>query len=287
MDLASAVDLFLLDRSTHCSNYTCIWYQQMLQPLREWIVDANGITTADLNRLIVHLRTRERADLRSGPLSNRTIAAYVRALRIFFAWMVREGHLIHNPAQHIQPPRFERTPKALTLAQTQAILAVLNKGVWPQIKRDRALCLFLLDTGCRASEVLSAKRSQVNFTDGYIDVIGKGDKSRRIGLSPVTLSALKGLNSEYLFSTDDGGSLTRAGLREILRRLSKRVGIALHPHLFRHTFGTLFVADGGDVSHLQILMGHAQIQTTHLYIEKARAQAALKEHRRHSPVYQL
>ncbi len=305
MKLSTAIGRFLLNRKSHCSPRTVAWYSNILTALAARFPDTSieQITRDDLEQFVIDQRTRERRDTRGthgNRLSDRTIEGMVRGLRIFFHFWWEMSVLSKDPSSRLKAPRNEESEQPLSYEQVNQLFAVLDEGKWPSVQRDRAVFLFMMDTGCRAEEVITADLSKLNLDERWCDVVGKGHKSRRVGLSPRTVVALRAYlgsrQSGRIFLTDHSSvaevtgaerPLTYAGLRQIVRRMSKRTGLPLHPHLFRRTFATLFIDDGGETSHLQVLMGHAQIEMTNHYAQAARAMAALKEHRIHSPVNRI
>lgn len=298
--LSEAIQLFLLDRKSYVAANTLIWYTQMLHRLELYF---HGMPLADLNeqalmRFLVDQRERPREDGRQGKLSNVAVTDCVRAVRIFFRWCYERGLMPSNIAKHLKGPRSNHGPKHLTADKVKQMLAYLEDdawhtasftpGAWVMLLRDRALVLFMLDTGCRASETRWLKIGALNLKEGFAEIVGKGDKKRLVGLRPKTIAALRtyiGDRTEgRVFYTDDNKPLSAYAISTILRRLSKRIGIKVFPHMLRHTFGTLAILNGMDPSHLQVLMGHAQISTTQVYIKAARETAALRAHAQFSPV---
>lgn len=305
MKLSIAIEQFLTNRKAHCNTRTVMWYSNILTPFvaRFPDQDIEQITRFDLEQFMVEQRTRERQDHRGthdNHLSGKTVDGIVRGLRTFFHFWWEQEVLLKDPSARLKGPRNDEYEQPLTQDQINHLFAMLDQGQWPSVQRDRALLLFMMDTGCRAEEITKADLSKLNLNEGWCDVIGKGDKSRRVGISSRTVQALRAyLGSRQvgrIFLTDHSsvadvtGSerpLTYAGLRQALRRLGERTGLPLHPHLFRRTFATHFIDDGGETSHLQTLMGHAQIEMTNHYARSARAMAALREHRLHSPVNRI
>lgn len=305
MKLWIAIGRFRMNRKAHCSPRTVTWYSNLLTTLDAHFPDKpiEQITSSDLEQFLVEQRTRERLDARGthdNHLSDKTVEGIVRGLRIFFHFWWELGVLSKDPSSRLKSPRNEEYEQPLSHDQVNHIFAILDEGQWPSVQRDRALLLFMMDTGCRAEEIITADLSKLNLDECWCDVVGKGHKSRRVGLRPRTVSALRAYlgtrEAGRIFLTDHSSvaqvtgaehPLTYAGLRQALRRLSVRTGLTLHAHLFRKTFATHFIDDGGETSHLQILMGHAQIEMTNHYAQAARAMAALKEHQVHSPVNRI
>jgi len=165
---------------------------------------------------------------------------------------------------------------------------------------DRLYCMLLLliDTGIRVSELVNIKMSDVGFTQGLIKVTGKGQKQRLVPFSSITRKAilkyefgsrakLSSVESDYLFPQKYGDHISIGSVQQALRRLAEKVGLtSCHPHLFRHTFATMFIADGGVAPILKEIMGHASFQTTEKYIHP-KTQDLKMQHQLHSPLKEI
>ena len=176
----------------------------------------------------------------------------------------------------VREPR--RLPRGLDRQETTALLASLRA------ERDRAIAGLMLFSGLRSAEVLGLTVRDVDIPTGWVRVIGKGDKERRVPLDP----DVAGLIQTYLFAerpeSDSpvlflvakgphrGQPLTAAGLRTIFRYHRGRSGVpAGHPHALRHSFGTALAEAGVDLAVLQALMGHDHVDSSAAYIHLAPA----------------
>ncbi len=290
-ELADAVAAFLAEREAHCSPATMRWYAFMLRPLITHFTDhpLAQVTADDLRAYMLAQRQRVKPDGQS--ISSRTINDEMRSARTFFHYCQTEGLIHSDPSRALRSVRTDRRRQPLTFEQVETILECLRRGTWKMHERDFALFLLLYDTACRREELCRLRIEDLNLEQGFADVIGKGDKSRRVGLLSLTVGVLRSyLGERYrgpVFLNDEGKALRAQGIRQIFERLSERTHIHVYPHLMRHTSATHFILNTGDVADLQILMGHSQITTTVGYIEAARAVRALEAHREHSPVNRL
>jgi integrase/recombinase XerD len=159
--------------------------------------------------------------------------------------------------------------------------------------RDRAIILALMDTGARVSEFVALDVADVDRTTGAAIIrAGKGGKSRATFLGKKSLRAL-GVYMRYrpdggpLWLTDEGGRLSVAGLREVLRRRAARAGVpAPGPHAFRRGFAIAALRGGCDLVSLQRLLGHADLSILRRYL--CQTQADLHEaHNKAAPVDRL
>jgi site-specific recombinase XerD len=194
----------------------------------------------------------------------------------------RAGLLVHlarpkgRSRLRVREPR--RLPRGLDRAETAALLSSFRT------ERDRAMAGLMLFSGLRSAEVLGLTVRDVDIPTGWVRVIGKGDKERRVPLDV----DVAGLIQTYLFAerpeSDSpalflvakgphrGQPLTAAGLRTVFRHHRKRAGVpAGHPHALRHSFGTALAEAGVDLAVLQALLGHDHVDSSAAYIHLAPA----------------
>lgn len=180
---------------------------------------------------------------------------------------------------------------AFTEADVKALLDACLNG------RDKALVLFMLDTGLRASELLAVNLGDVDVGTGAVMVrLGKGKKARTVYLGGKTRQTLQrylrrrqdaltmDASSPLWVSLTNGGRLKVAGLRQVLRRMGERSGVDhCHPHTFRRTFALWSLRAGMDIYSLQRLMGHSDLTMLRRYL--ALVESDLQSaHRKHGPV---
>jgi integrase/recombinase XerD len=154
------------------------------------------------------------------------------------------------------------------------------------------LIRFLLDTGCRATEVCGLLESDIDWAARSAKVFGKGAKERAIFFSPGVAEAMRRYQTEERADTDrffflsgagdDGAPLTTSGLLSVCKRLGAIAGVALHPHLFRHTFAISYLRAGGDVFSLQKRLGHTTLAMSEHYA-KHLTDDLRRAHDEHSP----
>jgi site-specific recombinase XerD len=187
------------------------------------------------------------------------------------------GHLARpRPRSGLRLREPRRLPRGLQPGEAQALLGSFRT------LRDRAIAGLMLLSGLRSAEVLSLQVRDVDIPRGWVRVVGKGDKERRVPLDP----EVAGLVQTYLLAerpeTDArevfvvakgphrGQPLTPAGLRTVFRYHRVRSGVpAGHPHALRHTFGTVLAEAGVDLAVLQALMGHDHVDSSVAYIHLA------------------
>jgi len=217
-------------------------------------------------------------------------ARRLQALRGFLRHSLREGWVTEDLAAHIDIPRASAPlPKPLTTTEARLVLAY-DHGTEEPARRDAALIHFLISTGCRISEALSVKRSQIS-TEGRLVVRGKGSKERMVHLTPQAYRAIRTYLDQrhdrepWLFLNYDRSSaargkrqLTSAGARHIVRRVRLATGVEglKSPHVLRHTTATELLTITGNVRLVQEVLGHANLNTMQGYtkvVDSARVDA--------------
>jgi site-specific recombinase XerD len=202
-------------------------------------------------------------------------ARRLQTLRGFLRHGLREGWVSDDLAAHIDIPRISAPlPKPLTTTEARLVLAYDHGGDEPGL-RDAALIHFLISTGCRISEALAVKRTQIS-NEGRLVVRGKGSKERVVHLTPQATEAIRTyLSARHdreaaLFLNYDRSStargkrqLTSGGARHILRRVRRETGVEAlkSPHVLRHTTATELLTITGNVRLVQEVLGHANLNT--------------------------
>jgi len=188
-------------------------------------------------------------------------------LGCFGAWLVDRGYLKHNPVRALSLPKRERyLPRVLEWQQAEAAVAGEPNA------RDRAILALLAFAGLRRSEVMAASVGDYSRGSRSLRVRGKGSKDRVVPLHVMAMAAL----DSYLASRGSLGPRDpllaswrgRIGKRPIINavaRAGRRLGIRLHPHLFRHTFATELLNRHADLRVIQTLLGHESLETTEIY----------------------
>jgi integrase/recombinase XerC len=211
------------------------------------------------------MRDGEASPVPRGPAARRAAAGQQSGL------LAHLGKPKPRSRLRVREPR--RLPRGLDRAEVTALLGSLRTD------RDRAIAGLMLLSGLRSAEVLGLTVRDVDIARGWVRVIGKGDKERRVPLDP----DVAGLIQTYLFAErpesgadtlflvakgpNRGRPLTPAGLRTIFRYHRGKAGVAAgHPHALRHTFGTALAEAGVDLAVLQALMGHDHIDSSAAYI---------------------
>ncbi|HKX14631.1 MAG TPA: site-specific tyrosine recombinase XerD [Propionibacteriaceae bacterium] len=222
------------------------------------------------------------------PLANASVARAVIAVRSLHRFLAAEGLTIDDPARSIRPPKPpRRLPKALSLEQVQAMLAVPTTDSEVGL-RDAALLELLYGTGIRISEAVALdvdemdrlSRAGAGESTPGMRVLGKGGKERIVPVGSYARRALdaylvrgrpalaaRGRGTPALFVNARGGRLSRQSAWAVLRSVADKAGITadVSPHTLRHSYATHLLDGGADIRVVQELLGHASVTTTQIY----------------------
>ena len=218
----------------------------------------------------------------------RTRNARLAAIRSLFAFIAREEPELVLHCQQIRTIPLKRTQhkmvEYLEEKEMQAVFDAVDINSRTGI-RDRALLLFLYNTGARVSEVINMELSDLRLGDGAQVVLhGKGNKDRSCPLWPETAEALqayikqrrpKDIESKQVFLNANGEPITRFGIRHVTRKYGGQAqetqqGMEtkpLNPHRIRHTTAMHLLRAGNDINMVSYWLGHADLNTTHVYVE--------------------
>ncbi len=211
-------------------------------------------------------------------LSKRSQARMLSSLRSFFDWMVLEGDRKDNPCDAVESPKLGRyLPEVLSVEEVAAIIDSVDLTTWGG-RRDRAILEVLYGCGLRVSEAKELQISNVYLQDGFVRVIGKGNKERIVPLGNIAVRAVgdylqvrpEAYSSEVddiLFLNRFGRPLSRVSIFNMVKKQAMCAGIhkEISPHTFRHSFATHLIENGADLRAVQDMLGHESILTTEIY----------------------
>lgn len=224
---------------------------------------------------VSHVRAFVARRLRQGKKAT-SVARALACLRSFFRFLYREGIVQTNPARLVPNPK-KGKPLPEFLSVDEAFdLVESPRGVGFRVARDRAALELLYGSGLRISELAGLRIDDLELREGIIRVKGKGSKERIVPIGTKAKEALKDYlverallrsPSPYLFLNHRGEKMTERGLREVVYREAKKVGLAgrVSPHTLRHSFATHLLQSGADIRDIQELLGHSSISATQVY----------------------
>lgn len=294
-DIRILVESFLVDRKTqNLQPKTVDFYREKFGAFLTFcesrmLKNVDDITPDDLRYFLLWL-----ADTGHNPGG---IMAYFRTVRAFLNWFENEYEPENwkNPIRKVKPPKVAREPiQGIETTDFEKLVSVCT-GRELTALRDKALFLFLLDTGARAAEVLTLNLDDCDNNTGKALIRqGKGRKPRTVFYGRKTRKAIRiYLNKRTdtnpaLWITDEGDRLEYSGLRFIIVRRSRKAGLSSipSPHDFRRAFALGYLRNGGDIFTLQKLMGHADIQILRAYLAQTDTDTQ-EGHARFGPVDKL
>lgn len=213
-------------------------------------------------------------------ISARSQARIISGLRNFFFFLILEDEIEVDPTELLDLPKIgKKLPEILDKHEIDALLAAIdlskNEG-----HRNRAIIETLYSCGLRVSELIGLKITNLYFEEGFIRVIGKGNKERLVPVSPsvekeVNLyrdfvrvhQDIKSGHEDILFLNRRGKQLTRVMIFTIVKQLAEAISLHknISPHTFRHSFATHMVENGANLRAIQEMLGHESISTTEIY----------------------
>ena len=262
------------------SKATISSYTYDLNRLKEALI-SNGVDRPTLTQLE---NLRASMGSLSVVLSARSLARLVSSMKGFFSYLTVEKYLEVNPAEQIEAPKLSRKiPVFLTETEVQEFLGAIDLS-HPQGSRNLAIFEMLYACGLRVSEILQLRLSDLFLNEGFIRVIGKGQKTRLVPIGPYSIKRLEGylenrvseyqpqpLYEDVLFLNRRGRSLTRAMIFTLTKQIVEKTRIKkeISPHTFRHCFATHLLENGADLRAIQLMLGHESITTTEIYLHSS------------------
>lgn len=217
---------------------------------------------------------------------NRSAASQARRLsgvKSFYNYLLINDRVEHLPTDNVDNPRHDRTlPDVLTVSEIDAMLATFDMTT-PKGCRDSAIVEVLYSCGLRVSELTSLKISDLFFGEGYIRIVGKGDKQRLVPISSIARDKIQyymdfrtpaSRSEATVFLNNRGKPLTRVMVFNIIKQSALLAGIdkQISPHTLRHSYATHLLEGGANIRQVQELLGHESILTTEVYTHVNRKQ---------------
>jgi integrase/recombinase XerD len=226
--------------------------------------DINNINTFDIRTfLAVYSKT---------DIKNTTLATKISILKSFFSWLENEELINKNPMKKIPTTKIEKHIRKPLTSEELEMLRIACKT-----KRDQSLVEVFYSTGARLDEVFKLNKDDINWSDGSILVVGKGNKERIVLLNAKAKIYLHRYlnsrvdNNEALFVVDKKpyGRLGKRSIEKIFNKLGKLAGIInpVYPHIARHTLATNMLNNGGSLIEVQKYLGHDNPSTTQIYAQ--------------------
>ena len=210
----------------------------------------------------------------------RSQARIVSGMRAFFRYLIYANVREDDPTELLDAPKIGmHLPDVLTVEEIQSIMDVIDLST-PEGHRNRAMVEVMYGCGLRVSELVTLRLSNLFFDDGFIKVVGKGNKERLIPIGKTAINAvnqyvdgkrkllkIKKGEEDYVFLNRRGAHLTREMVFMLVKKWVAAAGIdkTVSPHMFRHSFATHLIEGGADLRAVQEMLGHESITTTEIY----------------------
>ena len=211
--------------------------------------------------------------------SAKTQARLLSGIHSFYRFLLYHHYIEQDPSELLEMPRIEKKlPEVLSLEEIDAMIAQIDMSK-AEGHRNRAIIEMLYGSGLRVSELVDLRLSNIYRQEGYMRILGKGNKQRLVPISPEADKQLeywledrchldiKPEVKDIAFLNHYGRQLTRAMIFTIVKRLAQLAGITktISPHTLRHSFATHLLQNGADLRIIQQLLGHESIVTTEIY----------------------
>lgn len=250
-------------------------------------LEITDITTEHLHTFV--------ATLSDIGISARSEARIISGIRSFFKYLVTDGYIDNDPSELLESPKIGfRIPEVLTVAEIDAMIGSVDRTA-PYGQRNRAILETLYSCGLRVSELCTLKLSDLYLNEGFVKVVGKGNKQRLVPISQKAADEIvlylqdrchidiKPGYSDFLFvSYRTGKPLSRVMVFDIVKRQAAEAGVEknISPHTFRHSFATHLLEGGANLRAIQCMLGHEKITTTEIYthIDRTRLREEIINH---------
>ena len=276
--------LAMLAHERAASPHTLRAYQREIGNFAAYLVEQRG--TDVRMHSIDHLQIRGYlGELYERGLAKASVARSLAAVRSWFQWMARAGHVTSNPAALVATPKLPRhLPRVPSIEQMNHLVETADSeavAAWPE--RDRVIFELLYGCGIRNAELVGLNLTDVHWAREVILVRGKGRKQRYVPLGDAAADAIRaylpsrtlklaGKANEALLLNlrlRGTGRLTTRSVGRIVKQISLAKGLPadVHPHTLRHAFGTHMLEEGADLRAIQELLGHERLSTTQRYTQ--------------------
>lgn len=272
---------FLLEQKfRNNSKRTLEYYEENLTRFFEWLGsdDILSLSTDKWKEYGVYLRNT--ATKRNGDkYSESSIQGFMRAIKAFYNFGIEQGVLDDNIFRQLKLPKaHNKEERILDDDEITALFKCIDCTTQTGL-RNKCFIALMLDSGLRRGEIPRLNFADLDLKSKTMIVKGKGNKQRVVPMGEISAALLKDYILKYrkgvgqqtpVFIEDNGSRCSDNLVKQVFKRVKKKSEISrLHPHLLRHTFATYYIADGGDLETLRLILGHANIQTTQRYLHLA------------------
>ena len=232
----------------------------------------NSINHEDFQNYLTHLNELK--------INARSQSRVISSMRSFFKYLMIEKIIDNNPSELLENPKTgKKLPEFLTIDEIDLMVSQIDRSK-SEGERNIAILEVLYGCGLRVTELIELKISEIYWKEGFIRIIGKGNKERLVPLGKIASKHLKIYLNEirvhqkidnqfvdHVFINKNGKKLSRVMIFKIIKKLTEKAGIQknVSPHTLRHSFATHLVEGGADLRAVQEMLGHQSITTTEIY----------------------
>ncbi|PCJ47685.1 MAG: tyrosine recombinase XerC [Gammaproteobacteria bacterium] len=266
-----------LDHLESEKNYSPLTIKSYQRQLKTALEDCKDDAKKGWQALDIHHFRGLLARWHQAGLTPRSIHQRLSALRGLYNHLMREKQAEANPLAILKAPKMARKlPRDIEIDEIFHLLDNMPKGSAIEI-RDHAMLELFYSSGLRLAELAALDLFNIDFSDQSVQVVGKGNKTRRSPVGDKALTALKNwlqvreatadLEESAIFVSQRGSRLSHRSIQARLKYWGKRLGLStpIHPHKIRHSFATHMLESSGDLRAVQELLGHANLSTTQIY----------------------
>jgi len=228
-------------------------------------------------------------------INARSQSRVISSMRSFFKFLILEKIIKENPTELLENPKIgKKLPEFLTIEEIELLVNQIDRSK-KEGERNLAIIEVLYGCGLRVTELIELKISEIYWEEGFIRIIGKGNKERLVPLGKIASKHLKiylneirvhqkvkDLFVDHVFINKNGSKISRVMIFKIVKKLTEKAGIQknISPHSLRHSFATHLVEGGADLRSVQEMLGHQSITTTEVYthLDKNYLKQAILDH---------
>lgn len=241
------------------------------------------------------------ASLRDVGIHPRSQARILSGVRSFYHYLILEDYMQADPSELLESPQLGlHLPEVLTVEEIDALIGAIDLST-NEGQRNRSILETLYSCGLRVSELCNLKLSDLYLEEGFIKILGKGNKQRLVPISSRAIRELelyfidrnqvtiKAGYEDFVFISKRGKNISRIMVFHFIKELSEAIGLQknISPHTFRHSFATHLLEGGANLRAIQCMLGHESIGTTEIYthMDTHRLRSEIIEHHPRNKLY--
>lgn len=241
------------------------------------------------------------ASLRDVGIHPRSQARILSGVRSFYHYLILEDYMQADPSELLESPQLGlHLPEVLTVEEIDALIGAIDLST-NEGQRNRSILETLYSCGLRVSELCNLKLSDLYLEEGFIKILGKGNKQRLVPISSRAIrelelyfidrnqATIKAGYEDFVFISKRGKNISRIMVFHFIKELSEAIGLQknISPHTFRHSFATHLLEGGANLRAIQCMLGHESIGTTEIYthMDTHRLRSEIIEHHPRNKLY--